>query len=173
MVHAVVSSSPVTRSERSAATTGADAVGMQLVRLRKAMDAVRTQVLAASGHGLEGSGLAVLYHLVTGGEQRVTVLADLLGLDPSTTSRHVAGLERSGLVERVPDPDDRRAGLVRASPAGRRAFEETRALRTSLIAQALEGWSEAEVTAFADALARFTDAAGHVDLPTPVLQESR
>jgi DNA-binding MarR family transcriptional regulator len=138
---------------------GADAVGMQLVRLRKAMEAVRSQVLAASGNGLEGSGLAVLYHLVLAGPLRVTALAERLGLDPSTTSRHVAALERSGHVQRVPDPDDGRAGLVRATPEGRQAFEDTRALRNRLIAEALTGWSEAEVATFAAALVRFNDAA--------------
>ncbi|WP_336924066.1 MarR family winged helix-turn-helix transcriptional regulator [Aquipuribacter sp. SD81] len=165
---------------RPDALRGPDAVGLQLVRLRKSTEAVRSRVLAAGGHGLEGSGLAVLYHLVSGGPARVSVLAEHLGLDPSTTSRHVAALERTGHVERVPDPADGRAGLVQASALGRTAFEETRALRNRLIAWALEDWSADEVDAFAAALTRFNDVLAEGDPPShvwrdgaPSLQETR
>lgn len=137
---------------------GADQVGVQLVRLRKSMEAFRARVLEASGHGLEGSGLAVLYHLTTAGPMRTSALADLLGLDPSTTSRHVGGLERSGHVQRFPDPDDGRAWLVGATTAGTTAFEDTRALRNSLVDQVMQGWTREEVAAFAAALARFNDS---------------
>jgi DNA-binding MarR family transcriptional regulator len=155
-----------------------DLVGMQLVRLRKSMESFRARVLEASGHGLEGSGLAVLFHLTTAGPMRTSTLAELLGLDPSTTSRHVAGLERSGHVERVADPADGRACLVRASEAGRVAFEDTRALRNALVATVLDGWTPAEVETFATALTRFNDAVTALDDDTiaalaPARQEAR
>ena len=148
---------------RPACAAGPDGVGMQLVRLKKSMEAFRLRVSAASGHGLEGSHLGALYHLTTDGPMRTSQLADLLGLDPSTTSRHVAGLERSGHVERVADPDDRRAWLVQASPAGHRAFQDTRALRNALLGRVLADWEPAEIDAFAAALARFNDAALALD----------
>jgi len=142
---------------------------MQLVRLRKSMEAFRARVLEASGHGLEGSGLAVLFHLTTAGPMRTSSLAERLGLDPSTTSRHVGGLERSGHVERVGDPDDGRAFLLRATLAGTTAFEDTRALRNALVATVLQEWTEDEVTAFAAALSRFNDAvADRTELATLV-----
>lgn len=162
MVHTVarVSSTlrPSTCSGPAAQATGPDGVAMQLVRLRKSMEQLRSRVLEAGGHGLEGSGLAVLYHLTTDGPLRTSALAERLGLDPSTTSRHVAGLERTGHVERVPDPADGRAWLVQASAAGRVAFQDTRALRNALVATALERWSAQEVDDFAAALVRFNDA---------------
>ena len=49
---------------------------------------------------------------------RVTDLAALANLDISTVSRHVAQLHRAGLIERTPDPDDRRAQRVRLSAEG-------------------------------------------------------
>lgn len=152
---------------------------MQLVRLKKSMELFRARVLRASGHGLEGSGLAVLFHLTTDGPARTSRLADLLGLDPSTTSRHVAALERSGHVERVADPDDGRAWLVQASASGRQAFEDTRALRNALVGRALAGWDPADVDALATALARFNDSvldldAGTVDaLVAPTTRKDR
>jgi DNA-binding MarR family transcriptional regulator len=142
----------------AAQASGVDGVGMQLVLLRKSMEKLRSRVLEAGGHGLEGSGLAVLFHLVTEGPLRTSALAERLGLDPSTTSRHVAGLERTGHLERVPDPADGRAWLVQASAAGRVAFEDTRALRNALVAAALERWTAQEVDEFAAALVRFNDA---------------
>lgn len=43
--------------------------------------------------------------------------------DRASVSRQVASLERLGLVERGPHPEDRRAVLVRLSPEGRRLVE--------------------------------------------------
>jgi DNA-binding MarR family transcriptional regulator len=40
----------------------------------------------------------------------------------SDTTRLVDRLERAGLAERFPNPDDRRSVLVRATPEGRRVF---------------------------------------------------
>ena len=137
---------------------------MQLVRLRRSMECVRAQVLQRGGHGLEGSGLAVLMHLVTSGPLRTSALAERLGLDHSTASRHVAVLERSGHVERVRDPDDGRAFLLRATEAGTRAFADTRALRDSLVARVLEDWTPAQVADFAASLARFNDAVVGLDV---------
>ena len=145
-------------SDLTTTAPGPDGVAMQLVRLKKSMESFRTRVLAVGGHGLEGSGLAVLMHLTTGGPTRTSGLAELLGLDPSTTSRHVAALERSGHVERVADPDDGRAWLVQVSPTGRLTFERTRALRNALVARALAHWTPSEVDAFAASLARFNDS---------------
>ena len=48
---------------------------------------------------------------------RPTDLAASMGLDISTVSRHLAQLHRAGLVERTPDPDDRRAQRVQLSPS--------------------------------------------------------
>lgn len=167
MVHTLASVDPRARASTPRHDGGdlADEVGLQLVRLRKSMEAFRARVLEASGHGLEGSGLAVLYHLTTSGPMRTSALADLLGLDPSTTSRHVGGLQRSGHVERVADPDDGRAWLVGATAAGTTAFQDTRALRNSLVGQVLQDWTPEEVAAFAAALGRFNDSVAELTEP--------
>jgi DNA-binding MarR family transcriptional regulator len=57
---------------------------------------------------------------------RVTDLAEQAQVTKQTASLLVAALERAGLVERVPDPDDGRARLVRLSARGRAASEEAR-----------------------------------------------
>jgi MarR family transcriptional regulator, 2-MHQ and catechol-resistance regulon repressor len=49
-------------------------------------------------------------------------LAAHLYLDKSTASRVVDALERKGYVERIPDPQDRRAVLLSPTPAGRELY---------------------------------------------------
>ncbi len=50
---------------------------------------------------------------------RLTELADRAQVTKQTASVLVAALEREGLVERVPDPSDGRARLIRLSARGR------------------------------------------------------
>jgi DNA-binding MarR family transcriptional regulator len=50
-------------------------------------------------------------------------VADGLLNRASDTTRLVDRLERAGLAERLPNPSDRRSVLVRATAAGRRAFD--------------------------------------------------
>ena len=52
---------------------------------------------------------------------RLTELADRAQVTKQTASVLVSALERQGLVERVPDPDDGRAQLIRLSSRGREA----------------------------------------------------
>ena len=54
---------------------------------------------------------------------RVSVLAERAQMTKQSMAELVAHLERHGYVERVADPDDRRAKLVRATDRGREAYE--------------------------------------------------
>ena len=54
---------------------------------------------------------------------RLTELAERAQVTKQTASLLVAALEREGLVERVPDPDDGRARLIRLSVRGRQAAQ--------------------------------------------------
>jgi DNA-binding MarR family transcriptional regulator len=54
---------------------------------------------------------------------RLTELAERAQVTKQTASLLVAALEREGLVERVPDPDDGRARLIRLSARGRKAAQ--------------------------------------------------
>ncbi len=51
---------------------------------------------------------------------RLTVIAGRAGLTHQSVGEVVSELEQRGYVERVPDPADRRARLVRLTPDGRR-----------------------------------------------------
>lgn len=44
---------------------------------------------------------------------RMNALAHMMGLKPRTITEHVDALERDGLIQRIADPDDRRATLLK------------------------------------------------------------
>src|SRR3954451_2635067 len=62
---------------------------------------------------------------------RVSDLADALRIAPRSATEVADGLEARGLVERAPDPADRRAVLLRATPDGRRIRDEVDAARAA------------------------------------------
>jgi DNA-binding MarR family transcriptional regulator len=57
------------------------------------------------------------------GALSTSTLATMLGIDPSTASRNLSGLERSGLITRQKGSDDGRQTDVRLTPRGRRAAQ--------------------------------------------------
>jgi len=77
----------------------------------------------AEKHGLSEGRLGVLFRLFRCGP---TPLGDLAA-DLDTTPRNITGLvdhlERDGLVERVPDPEDRRSVRARLTEPGRSRIE--------------------------------------------------
>ena len=87
-----------------------------------------------SSHAPHGN---VLQFLDAGGT-RVSVLAERAQMTKQSMAELVAHLEHHGYVERVPDPQDRRAKLVRATARGQEVYE---------IAREFVGDVEAEWTA--------------------------
>ena len=58
------------------------------------------------------------------GEYTQKELADMVGLDKTTMVVTVDELERAGLAERVPSATDRRARIIRVTPAGKRVVQK-------------------------------------------------
>jgi DNA-binding MarR family transcriptional regulator len=82
-----------------------------------AIAAVKRGFLAHSV-GVDPGAFPVLHHLAAAGPSRQSALADALGLDASTVSRHVRALADGGLVEAARDPDDGRATLLSITEQG-------------------------------------------------------
>ena len=72
----------------------------------------------------EDMGVAPRGHCVLStartGEYTQKELADMIGLDKTTMVVTIDELERAGLAERVPSTTDRRARIIRVTPAGKR-----------------------------------------------------
>ena len=71
-------------------------------------------------------------------------LAKRLGLDRTVMVYLIDDLEAAGLVERVPDPKDRRSKLIRATTAGMIRLCELRKVTAAAEAELLAGFSPAE-----------------------------
>jgi DNA-binding MarR family transcriptional regulator len=57
------------------------------------------------------------------GAMSTSAIALVLGIDPSTASRNLAGLERTGFIVRKKDTDDARQSDIRLTPRGRRTVD--------------------------------------------------
>jgi DNA-binding MarR family transcriptional regulator len=96
------------------------------------------------GDVLDYSAFPILKLLLHQGPMRLSALAQVLGLDASTVSRHARQLEDRGLLERTGDPDDGRASRVEVSEEGRASLEKGFETRRHVITTALEGMSATE-----------------------------
>lgn len=76
-------------------------------------------------HGLRLRHYAVLRYLAAVEGARQRELSDRLGYDPSAIVSLVDDLQRLGLVERRPDPGDRRNRIVVLTKAGHRLLPES------------------------------------------------
>src|SRR6478735_2638061 len=72
------------------------------------------------------------------GALSTSTLATMLGIDPSTASRNLSGLERAGLIARQKGSDDGRQTDVRLTPKGRRAAQSVGNGATSAFASLLD-----------------------------------
>jgi DNA-binding MarR family transcriptional regulator len=110
------------RSERAG-----DVGGEALAALRAASHGFRTAMNRwLDTHGLSEGRLTVLWQLY--GKDRMTLgdLASSIDVSPRNVTGLVDHLEEDGLVERQPDPEDRRATLVRLTTAGESKLAEVR-----------------------------------------------
>jgi DNA-binding MarR family transcriptional regulator len=99
--------------------------------------------------------------IVDRGSISTTSLALLLGIDPSTASRNLAGLERGGYIVRRRGTDDGRQNDVRLTPRGRRTAEAVSGEWMAAYASLIERVPRGERQRVADALevlARVLDA---------------
>ncbi len=77
-------------------------------------------------HGLGFQDFSILYHLGRAPGQRLRRidLAHRLELTPSGVTRSLLPLEKRGLVERKPDPNDARAAFASLSQGGERLLAD-------------------------------------------------
>lgn len=122
-----------------------------LLEPRLGLNEVQAQVLAA----------------VRGDHRQVSAVAEALGRHVSTASRVVDQLVRSGHLDRVEDPDDRRAVHLSLTDAGREAMHLIEAMHGTFLGRALARLGDEGAGQLADAMERLADAADQVGVVTP------
>jgi DNA-binding MarR family transcriptional regulator len=91
-----------------------------LFRTTHAMNADTAGRIRARGFpDFQPSFTALLAHVDTEGT-RVGTIAARMGTSRQAVSQLLTAIEAHGYIERIPDPDDRRAVIARHTPAGRR-----------------------------------------------------
>lgn len=109
---------------------------------------------ALAEEGLKVRSFSVLALAVRDARPTQRELSEFLRLDPSQVVALVDELEARGLVERQPDPADRRANVVVATPQGREVHARA-AAATEAAERALHGdLSEADRRTLGDLLSR-------------------
>jgi DNA-binding MarR family transcriptional regulator len=120
-------------------TTVGEASGLRVALVR-----IHRQLRARSGSDITPSQSSALARIEDAGPVRLGTLAELEGTTAATMSRVVDSMELRGLIERVPDPLDGRASLVRLSPDGGAMLQDLRARNTEALRGALDQLSDEE-----------------------------
>lgn len=123
--------------------------------VHRAFQRVADQLLRDQGFAL--GQLPVLMALKDGRPRSQAELARLANVEQPSMAQLLNRMERDGLVERLPDPEDGRSRLISLTAACRDRMPKARAVMQALGAESLEGFSDAEVEVLAGLLARLAD----------------
>jgi DNA-binding MarR family transcriptional regulator len=105
----------------------------------------------------EIAALFLLVRLVKDGPKRAKELADLTSADPSTVSRQVATLVKTGLIERKADPEDGRASILVPTELGVTRVQEHFVNRGQMIQPMIADWPETDRSDFLRLLRCYAD----------------
>ncbi|MEV1047731.1 MarR family transcriptional regulator [Streptomyces sp. NPDC049916] len=130
----------------------------ELARQLSAIGAVKRGLARTLPADCPPGSAAVLTLLDRHGEMRISRLAELLAVDISVTSRHVAHVAERGWIERSPDPADKRSRILRLTPAGRAQLDELSRRTTEMFARNLADWSDDDVGLLIALLSRLRDS---------------
>ncbi|MEU6586484.1 MarR family transcriptional regulator [Nocardia sp. NPDC046763] len=129
-------------------------VAYLLTRVRR-----HDQAMVQCGITMDRASVPLLRLLADADEpMRLGELATRLDVEAPHVSRQIQRLEKAGYVERVPDPDDRRAQRVRPTASGKRAVEAVRQVLRGWMAEALTDWTTEDLQALAVLNHRMVDA---------------
>ena len=115
----------------------------QTARLRAVVGRLGRRLRPTSaGSELTPTQTSVLFTIVKLGPLGLSEVAEIEGVNPTMLSRITAQLCDAGLISREASPGDRRAALVKATPAGRRMRELIHRERTAALGAHMEGLDE-------------------------------
>lgn len=113
----------------------------------------------------------VLAQLAHNDDMSQVTLAGLVDSDPMTLSGIIQRLEARNAVERVPDPADNRAKLIRLTPEGRALVAEMKALAGPIRDHALAGVSPEDIEATIRTMTRIQENLTPQNMPVKEVQE--
>ncbi|MER8188256.1 MarR family transcriptional regulator [Kitasatospora sp. NPDC094015] len=141
----------------------ADALALLLRRSTRAR--LHTHLAAGLGEAVDGLTYPLISGLDRTGPCSAARLGPEIGLDRTTVTRRADRLERAGLLERRPDPDDARATLLALTDRGHLAVAAARQRLAAAIEDSLASWPPADARDFARHLRRFAAEGPFADGP--------
>ncbi len=125
-----------------------DSVNFVLTDLARLFRGEFERRVAEARLGVTPAEARVLAHVAREAPIRQHVLAERLGVAQMSLTGFLDRLEAAGLVERLCDPEDRRAKLVRPTPAAGPVLEGVATIGAAIRATARGAMSDAEWNAF-------------------------
>jgi DNA-binding MarR family transcriptional regulator len=132
----------------------------ELARQLSAVGAVKREMGRILPAHCPAGSAAVLTLLGRHGDMRMGKLAELLSVDMSVTSRHVAHVADRGWIQRSPDPADKRSRILHLTAAGQEQLDELSRRSSQLLADRLSDWSDDEVGLLIALMARLRESFG-------------
>ncbi len=114
-------------------------------RLRFGITRLARRLRQQAEPGITPSCLAALATIAAHGPMTIGDLCAHEQVQPPTMSRVVASLVTSGLVERSPDPLDRRIAWVRVTPEGERVVRRSRRRKEAYLAKRIRALEPEQV----------------------------
>jgi DNA-binding MarR family transcriptional regulator len=111
--------------------------------------------LSSEGVTVTPAQAAILFLLREKDGQSMSELSQVLSMDNSTVTGLVDRLQRSGLVTRRANPDDRRISLIRITPQGVEEIKKAKPVITRVNERIKAGLSEREINTFKGILNSF------------------
>ncbi|MGC8480421.1 MAG: MarR family winged helix-turn-helix transcriptional regulator [Acidimicrobiales bacterium] len=131
---------------------------VEVVRAASRFTSVFTRWLGVNAcEGQNFIRLEILQLLVDEGDAKMGDLAAKVSITPRNMTAIIDAMSLSGLVERVPHPDDRRATLVHVSPAGRAFICEMMERGVSDLGRGFDVLDAEAQQTLSELLARVTD----------------
>ncbi|WP_194905910.1 MarR family winged helix-turn-helix transcriptional regulator [Catenulispora rubra] len=137
-----------------------DRVTEAVLTASRLLVAVSARSLSETEDSLTLPQFRALVVLSTRGPLRLTHLAEHLAVNPSTAMRMAERLNAAGMIDRAPNPENRRESILSLTDAGCRVVEQVTERRRGEIAAIVERMPVEQRDSLIEALEAFSAAGG-------------
>lgn len=140
--------------------TAADAVTDAVLTASRLLIAVSATSIAAVDESITIPQFRLLVVLHSRGKMKLSAMADILGVNPSTTTRMVDRLIAAGLVDRQVNPSSRREVVLDLTEQGSKTVVKVTQQRRKNIARIVSRMPDQHRSQMVEVLEAFNDAGG-------------
>ena len=133
--------------------------------LRRNRDSLCNPVIAVAPTVVDRQTYPLLTTLARLGPLPAARLAEEVGIDRSGASRYADRLQVAGLLERSPDPQDRRSVLLCLTSAGTELVGHLREVLAGHLGQVISGWPAGQAEALIEGIELLICAPGLAPVP--------